>query len=145
MSQTLAVRIARGNALTRAHEIREIVEQLVARDATGEVITAIHHIPAREAQWAPMPEWLRPELAAAFSAKGIAQLYTHQAAAAEVVRAGRNIVVVTPTASGKTLCYNVPVCEYGVGKYGYARALSFSDEGAGAGSACGIARPGEAR
>ena len=109
MSQTLAVRTARGNALTRAHEIREIVEQLVARDATGEVITAIHHIPAREAQWAPMPEWLRPELAAAFSAKGIAQLYTHQATAAEAVRAGRNIVVVTPTASGKTLCYNVPV------------------------------------
>jgi DEAD/DEAH box helicase domain-containing protein len=109
MAQTLAVRTAQSRALSRVQEIREIVEQLVARDATGDVITAIHHIPAREAQWAPMPEWVRPELAAAFSAKGIAQLYTHQAAAAESVRAGRNIVVVTPTASGKTLCYNVPV------------------------------------
>src|SRR5580704_8730032 len=108
MAQTLAVRTAQSGSLSRVHEIREIIEQLLARDATGDVITAIHHIPAREAQWAPMPEWVRPELAAAFSAKGIAQLYTHQAAAAESVRAGRNIVVVTPTASGKTLCYNVP-------------------------------------
>ena len=109
MSQSLAVRTATISSLGRVREIRELVEQLVAHDATGEVITAIHHIPARDAQWAPMPQWVRPELAAAFSAKGVAQLYTHQAAAAESVRAGRNVVVVTPTASGKTICYNLPV------------------------------------
>jgi DEAD/DEAH box helicase domain-containing protein len=109
MSQSLAVRTATISSLGRVREIRELVEQLVAHDATGEVITAIHHIPARDAQWAPMPKWVRPELAAAFSAKGVAQLYTHQAAAAESVRAGRNVVVVTPTASGKTICYNLPV------------------------------------
>ena len=106
MANTLAVRMASND--TRAR-VREIVEQFAARDTTGEVITAIHHIPARDAKWAPIPTWVRPELRAAFAAKGISQLYTHQAAAAEVVRAGRNIVVVTPTASGKTLCYNVPV------------------------------------
>jgi len=109
MAQTLAVRMAGGNALSRVREIREIIEQLAARDTTGEVITAIHHIPARDAKFAPVPSWVRPELAGAFSAKGISQLYTHQAAAAELVRAGKNVVVVTPTASGKTLCYNVPV------------------------------------
>jgi DEAD/DEAH box helicase domain-containing protein len=109
MSQSLAVRTATINSLGRVREIREIVELLTARDTTGEVITAIHHIPARDAQWAPMPNWVRPELAAAFSAKGISQLYTHQAAAAESVRAGQNVVVVTPTASGKTICYNLPV------------------------------------
>jgi len=109
MAQTLAVRTAGSNALSRVREIREVLELLAARDTTGEVITAIHHIPARDAQFAPVPEWVRPELAAAFSAKGISQLYTHQAAAAEMVRAGKNVVVVTPTASGKTLCYNVPV------------------------------------
>ncbi len=105
MSNSLAVRTSK-DTLAR---VREIVEQLAARDASGEVITAVHHIPAREAAWAAMPEWVRPELRAAFAAKGIRQLYTHQAAAAEAVRAGRNIVVVTPTASGKTICYNVPV------------------------------------
>jgi DEAD/DEAH box helicase domain-containing protein len=106
MADSLAVRTASKDTLAR---VREIVEQFAARDISGEVITAIHHIPAREAQWAAMPEWVRPELRAAFAAKGIRQLYTHQTAAAEAVRAGRNIVVVTPTASGKTICYNVPV------------------------------------
>src|SRR5580700_4259071 len=109
MAQTLSVRTAQSRALSRVQEIREIVEQLVARDATGDVITAIHHIPAREAQWAPMPEWVRPELAAAYREKGVTQLYSHQASAAAAVHAGCNVVVVTPTASGKTLCYNLPV------------------------------------
>ena len=104
MPQSLAVR--RAESLTR---VNEIVEQLTARDHTGELITAVHHIPAREAQFAPMPEWVRPELAAAYRAKGIEQLYSHQAQAAAAVYAGRNPVVVTPTASGKTLCYNLPV------------------------------------
>ncbi len=74
-----------------------------------EVITAVEHLPAREARWAPMPSWVRPELAGAYRDKGIEQLYWHQAAAVEHVRAGRNVVVVTPTASGKTVCYNLPV------------------------------------
>jgi DEAD/DEAH box helicase domain-containing protein len=78
-------------------------------DANERVITAVHEIPERPAAWAPMPEWLRPELAEAYRSKGIERLYSHQAAAAEAVRAGRNVVVVTPTASGKTLCYNLPV------------------------------------
>jgi DEAD/DEAH box helicase domain-containing protein len=89
--------------------VRDAIGELATRDRTGEVITAVHHIPAREAQSVPMPEWVRPELAAAYAAKGVSELYTHQAAAAEMVRAGRNVVVVTPTASGKTLCYNLPV------------------------------------
>ena len=52
---------------------------------------------------------MRPELAAGYRAKGVEELYTHQAAAAQRVHAGKNVVVVTPTASGKTLCYNLPV------------------------------------
>ncbi len=89
--------------------VQEAVGQLAARDRDGEIVTAVHHIPAREASWAPMPEWLRPELAAVYRDKGIDRLYSHQASAAAAVRAGRNAVVVTPTASGKTLCYNLPV------------------------------------
>jgi DEAD/DEAH box helicase domain-containing protein len=89
--------------------VGEVIAELKSRDPASDVITAIHQIPAREAQWAPMPDWIRPELAEAYRAKGLVQLYSHQAEAADRVRKGRNVVVVTPTASGKTLCYNLPV------------------------------------
>src|SRR5258707_11431886 len=105
MANSLAVR-APATSLAR---VQEVLDGLAARDVSGEVLTAVRRIPAREAQWAPMPQWVQPNLAAAYSAKGVAQLYSHQAAAAEAVREGRNVVVVTPTASGKTLCYNLPV------------------------------------
>ena len=90
-------------------EVRDAVERLAAQYPAGEVITCIKQIPAREAQFAPTPEWVRPELAAVYRAKGVEELYTHQASAAERIHAGKNVVVVTPTASGKTLCYNLPV------------------------------------
>jgi len=89
--------------------VQEALSALAARYRGDEVLTAVRHIPAREAQFRPMPAWVRPELAAAYRAKGIDQLYSHQAAAAELARAGKDFVVVTPTASGKTLCYNLPV------------------------------------
>src|ERR1700716_2163537 len=107
MSQSLAVRRA-SDAVTIAR-VREIVEQLTERDRTGEILTAVRHIAAREAKFAPMPEWVPKELAAVYAEKGVGKLYSHQAAAAAAVHAGRNAVVVTPTASGKTLCYNLPV------------------------------------
>jgi len=56
-----------------------------------------------------MPDWVNPELAQAYRNRGVAQLYSHQADAAAQVRSGGNLVIVTPTASGKTLCYNLPV------------------------------------
>jgi DEAD/DEAH box helicase domain-containing protein len=90
-------------------EVRDAVERLAAQYPAGEVITCIKQIPAREAQFAPTPQWVRPELAAVYRAKGVEELYTHQASAAERIHAGKNVVVVTPTASGKTLCYNLPV------------------------------------
>jgi DEAD/DEAH box helicase domain-containing protein len=107
VAQSLAVRSTK-DSVTLAR-VREIVQQFAERDAHGEVITALRHIPAREAQFAPMPEWVHAELAQAYVEKGVAQLYSHQAACASMVRQGRNVVVITPTASGKTLCYNLPV------------------------------------
>jgi DEAD/DEAH box helicase domain-containing protein len=107
LAQSLAVRRTR-DALTLTR-VREIVEQFTERDHRGEILTAVHHIPARDAKFAPMPQWVRPELAAAYAEKGVAELYSHQAAAAETVHQRRNVVVITPTASGKTLCYNLPV------------------------------------
>jgi DEAD/DEAH box helicase domain-containing protein len=107
MPESLAVRrAAMPAAITRVHEV---LDAFAARDLNGEMLTAIRHFPARDAQWAEFPAWVRPELADAYAAKGIRRLYTHQAAAAGAVHAGKNVVIVTPTASGKTLCYNLPV------------------------------------
>jgi DEAD/DEAH box helicase domain-containing protein len=89
--------------------IHEALEALAARYRADEVLTAVKLLPAREAVWRPMPEWFRPELAEAYRSRGVEQLYSHQAAAAELARAGKDFVVVTPTASGKTMCYNLPV------------------------------------
>src|SRR5436305_7853037 len=74
-------------------------------------VTLDHVIPAREPDFAPLPADLRPELAAALAGRGIERLYSHQAEAYAAVRNGRHLVVVTPTASGKTLCYNLPVLQ----------------------------------
>src|SRR5688572_12878918 len=72
-------------------------------------VTAVRRLPARQAQFAPFPEGTDERLEAVLRARGIAQLYTHQADAVAHALAGRNVVVTTPTASGKTLCYNAPV------------------------------------
>jgi DEAD/DEAH box helicase domain-containing protein len=74
-------------------------------------VTLDHVIPALEARFAGLPADLRPELAHALAARGIERLYSHQADAYSAVRRGRHLVVVTPTASGKTLCYNLPVLQ----------------------------------
>jgi DEAD/DEAH box helicase domain-containing protein len=72
-------------------------------------VTAVRRLPACQAQYAPYPEGIDDRLAAVLRARGIAQLYTHQAQAIAHALAGRHVVVTTPTASGKTLCYNAPV------------------------------------
>ena len=84
--------------------------QFVSADFQGDV-TLDHVIPAAEARYGPLPDDLRPELAAALAARGIERLYSHQSDAYLAVRKGRHLVVVTPTASGKTLCYNLPVLQ----------------------------------
>ena len=66
-------------------------------------------LPAREAQYAPFPGGLDPRLLPVLQRRGIHQLYSHQAHAVREVLAGHDVVVVTPTASGKTMCYNLPV------------------------------------
>ena len=85
------------------------MENLVARYRQDEVLTAVREIPLRNAKFRPAPGWVASALSEAYRAKGIQELYSHQAATAELVHEGKNVVVVTPTASGKTLCYNLPV------------------------------------
>ena len=73
------------------------------------IVTAVRRIPAAAPAFGPYPAGTDERLVASLAARGIAQLYTHQAEAFAHVLAGRNVVTVTPTASGKTLCYNAPV------------------------------------
>ena len=75
------------------------------------IVTATRRLPAVAPQFAPLPDGTDERLRTALAARGIEQLYTHQAEAFAHVLAGRNIVSVTPTASGKTLCYNGPVLD----------------------------------
>lgn len=66
-------------------------------------------MPARSAQYAPYPQGLDARLLPVLQKRGVHQLYSHQASAIEAVLRGEDVVVVTPTASGKTMCYNLPV------------------------------------
>ncbi|MDW8366391.1 MAG: DEAD/DEAH box helicase [Abditibacteriales bacterium] len=74
-------------------------------------IAHVEKLPARAARFADLSRPLHPRLMAALRTQGITRFYVHQAAAIDAVRSGRNVAVVTTTASGKTLTYNVPVLE----------------------------------
>jgi DEAD/DEAH box helicase domain-containing protein len=76
-----------------------------------ENVRAIRKIPARPGEFAPYPEWVHPSLKKVLSDRGIGRLYSHQARAVELIRKEQSVVLVTPTASGKTLCYNLPVLQ----------------------------------
>ena len=72
-------------------------------------VTAVRRLPAKAAVFAPFPAAIDERLQGVLRARGIDQLYSHQAAAIDHALAGRHVVITTPTASGKTLCYNAPV------------------------------------
>ena len=72
-------------------------------------LVAWERFPARPARYGAWPAGLDPRLASALRRRGVESLYTHQTQAVEAALRGENVVVVTGTASGKTLCYNLPV------------------------------------
>lgn len=74
-------------------------------------ITTIKYLPPQAGLFADYPEEAHPLLVEALKKKGFASLFSHQRHAWEKVSQGKNVVVVTPTASGKTLCYNLPVLD----------------------------------
>ncbi|MDD5067789.1 MAG: DEAD/DEAH box helicase [bacterium] len=89
--------------------LETIIDYLLTNEEYKNRITFVKKIPEKEAQYADFPAGLAEDLKAALEERGIRKLYTHQAQAYDLVRNGRNTVIVTPTASGKTLCYNLPV------------------------------------
>ncbi len=91
--------------------LSQLLDYLQTSPYYRERITAWHEQPERDATWAPFPATLHPHLVATMRRLGYEQLYSHQARAVEAVARGEHVVVVTPTASGKTLCYNLPVLD----------------------------------
>jgi DEAD/DEAH box helicase domain-containing protein len=88
-----------------------ILKQLQDDDSFNACVSRWERIPARPATYAGMPEDLDSRIRKSLEDRGIHELYTHQVESWEAARAGRDFVVVTPTASGKTLCYNLPVLQ----------------------------------
>ncbi len=90
--------------------VEGFVERLKRRQDVGNIV--YHRVIERCAPSFAEPEGgLNPVLRDALRRQGIERLYTHQCDAIELIRKGKNVVVMTPTASGKTLIYNIPVVE----------------------------------
>ena len=91
--------------------LETIVDRFLHHKIFRENITAYKFIPAKDADYTAFPDDLDVSIVAALQTAGIHQLYTHQAEAWRKIRSGANVVIETPTASGKTLCYNLPVLQ----------------------------------
>jgi DEAD/DEAH box helicase domain-containing protein len=89
--------------------IEEIVQAWKRSKNISPCITDLRIFQKREGEYRPFHDFLHPLIKEALKGAGIGSLYSHQAEAIEQVHHGKDVVVVTPTASGKTLCYNLPV------------------------------------
>lgn len=89
--------------------VDQLADQLRRDEAFMENVVRWEELPARAAQYTPFPDTLDARLIPVLEKRGIHQLYTHQAHSIAATAAGKDVVVVTPTASGKTMCYNLPV------------------------------------
>lgn len=89
--------------------IEEILRSWRQSKSISPCITDLRVFEKKEGQYKPFPDFLHPLLKEVLSAEGITSLYSHQAEALLHLQRGADVVVMTPTASGKTLCYNLPV------------------------------------
>ena len=102
--------------------VSEILDRLLDDPAVARAVVAHRVVPSTPARFAEVPPWVDPRIVRGLATAGQERLWTHQAAAAQALHDGRDTVVVTPTASGKTLCYNLPVLQ-SVAEDPAARAL----------------------
>jgi DEAD/DEAH box helicase domain-containing protein len=89
-----------------------LINILKSLKADSRFMSSVAHwevIPARPGQYLDFPPEVDREIKNALQTRGITRLYTHQHACYRLARQAKHLVVVTPTASGKTLCYNLPV------------------------------------
>ncbi len=91
--------------------VKKYVEELLGNRELEKEIAHYENIPSQEPQWSEIPANVAPELVQALAGMGIERLYVHQAESIRNTLDGRDVVVATPTASGKTICYNLPVIQ----------------------------------
>ncbi|MDQ4503787.1 DEAD/DEAH box helicase [Sinomonas sp. ASV322] len=84
---------------------------LLGRSPQPEQLRHVRLLPPREARTIPWPEWVHPDLVAAYGRLGVVRPYTHQAQAATLAHDGAHVVVATGTASGKSLAYQLPALD----------------------------------
>src|SRR5207253_6609318 len=89
--------------------LEQILDTLARDPEFKQMVTRWERIPPRRAMYAEFPAWLDGRISATLRRRGILSLYLHQADALETTHAGKHTVVVTPTATGKTLRYDLPV------------------------------------
>ncbi|MGE5672806.1 MAG: DEAD/DEAH box helicase, partial [Mycobacterium leprae] len=89
--------------------LEQLLDKLKADRSFSANLTGWQTLPPLPPQYSPFPAALDPRIIAALKERGIEQLYSHQSQAIEAALGGQNTVVVTPTASGKSMCYNIPV------------------------------------
>jgi DEAD/DEAH box helicase domain-containing protein len=99
------------SGMDREKNLRKSLELLERMSLRTESIKAIKHLPAQEGLYCDYPEEIHPALIEALKDKGFFRLYSHQLQSWEVLQDKKNVVIVTPTASGKTLCYNLPILD----------------------------------
>ncbi|MBN1265785.1 MAG: DEAD/DEAH box helicase [Anaerolineales bacterium] len=91
--------------------VEDVLNQLRNNSSFMENVSAWEQLPARPAHYAPFPESLDLVLIRILEEQGTTPLYTHQAEAVKAALSGQNVVIETGTASGKTLCYTLPVLQ----------------------------------
>ncbi len=89
--------------------LAQLLEQLKADDRFTRQVTRWQVLPPEPAHFAPFPDFLDSRLVEVMRGRGVEELYSHQAESVKLAANGHSFVVPTPTASGKTLCYNLPV------------------------------------
>jgi DEAD/DEAH box helicase domain-containing protein len=91
--------------------LEQIIDYLKNNPEISNNIAYWMELPAREAKYVDFPSGLNPRLIQALNKKGIKKLYSHQLEAYKRIESEKNVVIVTPTASGKTLSYNLPILD----------------------------------
>ena len=94
---------------SRPSGVRAVVDQWLKSGSVRPCLAADRVLEAQAARYAPLPEELGPALTDALAQRGIEALYSHQADAVRAALTGRHVVIATPTASGKSLCFHLPV------------------------------------
>ena len=102
---------------------------LLGGGAEPEQLVHVHEIPARTAVTVPWPDWVHPDVVNAYANLGVQSPWRHQAQAADAAHAGRNVIVSTGTASGKSLAYQLPVLD-AIHRSGLSERVTLEPDGA---------------